>query len=151
MKRSSFVKLIKNNTYTIQIFFRTFSFFFEKKNECLQYDSRCNIDVIIRSYRIDWSLSPSLSLSLVCSYVCIRVLYFFLVVAVEWVPSNKNELMLLLQLHILIHGSCNANSKKKKRRKKKKKKKRKTERRKRKYSNLFNKRVVRAHAAGIAL
>jgi len=34
-------------------------------------------------------------------------------------PNNKNELMLLLQPHILIHGCYNANSKKTEKRKEK--------------------------------
>jgi hypothetical protein len=61
--------------------------------------------------------------------------------------------MLLLQPHIFIHGSCNANSKKKIERRKKKKKKREEGQNEETEIQQFTQQesYVRARAAGIAL
>lgn len=100
-----------------------------------------------------------LSLPLSFSRLFVRVhtctILFFLVVVVEWMPSNKNELMLLLQPHILIRGSCNANSKKKGKEEKKEKNRERKERQneEREIQQLTQQEnyVRRTNAAGIAL
>jgi hypothetical protein len=87
-------------------------------------------------------VSFSLSLSLICWYVCVRVLYFFLPSLLSGCPVTKTSCRCYNHTHILIHGSYSANSKKKEKKKGEKKERRK----KKKHSNLFNKRVVLARA-----
>ena len=147
--------LFKSHTYDSNVDWIHLLFFFfacttttttTTKTECLQQCSWCNIDAIIRSYRIDWAVFLSFSFSLVYSNVCIRALYFFLIVAIEWAPSNKNESMLLLQPHILIHGSCGANSKKEEKEEEEEKEKRKKRGRKRGREKKESKRNTAAAA-----